>query len=145
MDWNSIFAISAAGMQVEQTRFNVSAVNLANANTVMRRDGAGFRPMTVVTGIGSPATPFSSHLHNAAAIQVPVVKGIVEQNLAPRRVHEPGNPEADEKGFVQLPGVNLTTEMLNIVTALRAYESNVVAMNAAKSMAQKALDIGSGS
>ena len=142
MDWNSIFAISAAGMQVEQARFNVSAVNLANANTVMGKDGSGFRPKSIVTALSGV---FSKHMSDAESVQAPMVTGIIEQNVNPKLVYEPGNPAADEKGFVRLPGVNTTTEMLNIVTAIRAYESNVVAMNAAKSMAQKALEIGNGS
>jgi len=146
MDWHGSFAISAAGMQVEQTRFNIAALNLANANAVMKQDGSGFRPLTAVTGTGQYNTSFSSYLTSEQIIasQLPRVQAIVEQNAAPHRVYDPGNPEADDKGFVQMPGVNSTSEMLNIMTALRAYEGNVVAMNAAKSMALKALDIGSG-
>jgi flagellar basal-body rod protein FlgC len=147
MDWNSIFAVSAAGMQVEQARFNVAALNLANANAVMGRDGSGFRPLTAVTGATSYAAPFGAHMQNAQSVTLsaPRLQAIVEQEVAPRKVYDPGHPEADDKGFIQTPGVNPTLEMLNIITALRAYESNVVAMNAAKSMAQKALEIGSGS
>jgi flagellar basal-body rod protein FlgC len=147
MDWQSIFAVSAAGMRVEQTRFNVAAVNLANANAVMARDGSGFRPLSAITALTSQAAPFGSHLRReeALALHTPQIQSIIEQNVSPRRVYDPGHPEADDKGFVQMPGVNPTLEMLNIITALRSYESNVVAMNAAKSMAQKALEIGSGS
>jgi flagellar basal-body rod protein FlgC len=59
-------------------------------------------------------------------------------------VYEPGNPDADDKGFVSLPGINQVTEMVNMAGALRAYEANVVAMNAAKTMALKALELGGG-
>jgi len=145
MDWLTSFAISGAGMKVEQTRFNVAALNLANANAVIGRDGAGFRPLSVITGTTNYSAPFKSYMQNEQmlASYAPRIQGIVEQNVSPRQISMPGHPEADDKGFVQVPGVNSTLEMLNIITALRAYEGNVVAMNAAKSMAQKALDIGS--
>jgi flagellar basal-body rod protein FlgC len=61
----------------------------------------------------------------------------------PRQVYEPGHPYADAKGFVNYPAVDQVAEMLNVNTALRAYEANVAAMSAARTMAARALDIGS--
>ena len=145
MDWNSSFAISAAGMRVEQTRFDIAALNLANANSIASRGGEVFRPLSAVLGSSKRFALQIQNEQNLVAIPTPFVQAVVEQNVTPRRVLDPGNPNADDKGFVIMPGVNSTFEMLNIVTSLRAYESNVVAMLAAKSMAQKALEIGSGS
>jgi flagellar basal-body rod protein FlgC len=67
---------------------------------------------------------------------------VVETGAAPRIVHDPANPHADARGDVHYPGVDHTAEMLNIMTALRAYEANVAALGAAKSMAAHALEIG---
>lgn len=144
MDWHNSFAISAAGMRVEQTRFDLAALNLANANSIAGRDGSVFRPLSAVM---ASSRNFSAHMQYEGNFPMPTpfVQAIVEQNVTPRKIFEPGNPAADEKGFISMPGVNSTAEMLNIVTALRGYEANVVAMQAAKSMALKALEIGSGS
>ena len=147
MDYRTAFAISAAGMQVEQTRFNVSTLNLANANSTTGSNGRVYRPQRVITSAGSGSIGDFSKTYMAwsaasADLVGPHVEGVVEQNLAPRRVLDPGHPAADEKGFVELPGVNPATEMVTLMSSLRAYEANVVAMNAAKSMALKALEIG---
>jgi len=62
--------------------------------------------------------------------------------VAPRMVYEPGHPHADTKGYVAYPGVDQSTQMVNMASALRAYEANVVAMNAARVMAARTLEIG---
>ncbi|OOG44444.1 flagellar basal body rod protein FlgC [Polaromonas sp. A23] len=147
MDYRTAFAISAAGMQVEQTRFNISALNLANANSTMGADGRVYRAQRVITSAGSGNIGGFNQVYTAwknanAGLAGPHVEDVVEQNLAPRRVLDPGHPAADEKGFVELPGVNPATEMVTLMNSLRAYEANVVAMNAAKSMTLKALEIG---
>ena len=67
--------------------------------------------------------------------------GIVDDASPLRAVHDPGHPQADANGYVMLPNVNPVTEMVDMMTATRAYEANVTAMNAAKNMALKALDI----
>jgi flagellar basal-body rod protein FlgC len=147
MDYRTAFAISAAGMQVEQTRFNVSALNLANANSTMGADGRVYRPQRVITAAGPSNIASFNQVYTAwtqanVAIDGPRVESVVEQNLAPRRVLDPGHPAADEKGYVELPAVNTAAEMVTLMSSMRAYEANVVAMNAAKSMALKALEIG---
>ena len=70
------------------------------------------------------------------------VLSIARLETAPRLVFDPGHPDANDKGYVSYPGVNQVNEMTNLVVALRAYEANVTAFNAAKVMALKALDIG---
>lgn len=142
MDTFGVFDISAAGMNLERLRLDTSAMNLANAHTTAGPDGVRYRPLKVIAEPGalsfenifggltrSAATP----LHN---IEVRALETAV------RRVHEPGHPDADEQGFVTYPDVNPVSEMVNLVSITRAYEANVRVMNAAKSMALKALDIG---
>ena len=70
------------------------------------------------------------------------VSAIVEDPSPFREVYDPGHPDADENGIVQMPNVDVITEMVNMISATRAYEANVTAMNASKSMASKALEIG---
>ncbi|MGZ3182504.1 MAG: flagellar basal body rod protein FlgC [Telluria sp.] len=144
MDYRNAFAISATGMTVEKTRLDVTAVNLANVHSARGADGSVFRPLAVTVGESkaSFAAGFEqlggARLHGAQVVRVEAA------DVAPRKVYEPGNPDADAKGYVTLPGVNQVTEMVNLASALRAYEANVVAMNAAKSMALKALELGGG-
>jgi flagellar basal-body rod protein FlgC len=144
MDYRSAFAISAAGMGVEKLRLDVTALNIANMNSPKGPDGELFKPLRVVSKLA--AADFSSQFSALSApLSAMVPSGHVEaMNVAPRFVQDPGNPAADEQGRVQLPGVNHLNEMVNMMSALRAYEANVVALNAAKTMAQRALDIGGG-
>jgi flagellar basal-body rod protein FlgC len=145
MDISSIFDISAAGMNLERMRLEVSAVNLANANTTRGVDGQPFTPLQVV--VHSGATSFDAMFESLrgpdAAGALPV--GEVEaSDVPPRQVYDPGHPDADASGFVSYPGVNPVSEMVQLISVTRAYEANVRAFNAARSMATKALEIGSG-
>ena len=157
MDYQQAFAISAAGMSLESARVNVSAMNLANANTVHGADGAGYRPMRVVArmaaqaggaaGFGAFGDIVQSGLRASSefaaqwAHTLPVA--VTEpMPVEPRQVYEPGHPAADAKGFVRYAGVDTATEMVTLMSAMRSYESNVAAMNTARSMALKALEIG---
>lgn len=145
MDISSIFDISAAGMNLERMRLEVSAVNLANANTTRGVDGQPFTPLQVV--VHSGATSFDAMFESLrgpdASGALPV--GEVEaSDVPPRQVYDPGHPDADASGFVSYPGVNPVSEMVQLISVTRAYEANVRAFNAARSMATKALEIGSG-
>ncbi len=147
MDYSQAFAISAAGMTLERTRVEVAAMNLANASTIQGADGAGFQPMRVLARADRvPGSPFPARVEDGMeddATSLALPRASVEPALvAPRRVYEPGNPFADGGGFVTYPGVDTATEMINLMTAVRAYEANVAAMNAARTMVLKALDIG---
>jgi flagellar basal-body rod protein FlgC len=137
MDYQRSFALSAAGMAVERTRVEVAAANLANAHTVQAPGQGAYQPVRVVAG--SPA--FSSLVEVGAGLPLPTAT--VESTLAPARmVHEPGHPLADARGFVAYPGLDLATEMMTLMSAARAYEANVAALNTARSLALKTLDIG---
>ena len=140
MDYSSTFAISAAGMNVERLRVDVAAMNLANANAAMTPNGVNYQPMQVVataTKVGSFGALVNGSLVGPQAVIEPGTQ-------APRQVLEPGNPAADAHGFVRYPGVDTTVEMMTLMSATRAYEANVSALNAARSMAMKALEIGGG-
>jgi flagellar basal-body rod protein FlgC len=157
MDYNQAFAISAAGMSLESTRVNVAAMNLANANTVQGVGGVNYRPLRVVARAGG-VSPLDGQTDFAAfgdmvrsGLQItqttaqwtalPLVSTEPMQT-EPRMVYEPGHPAADAKGFVTYAGVDTATEMITLMSAMRSYEANVAAMNTARNMALKALDIG---
>ncbi|PRC93908.1 flagellar basal body rod protein FlgC [Solimicrobium silvestre] len=142
MDYRNAFAISASGMSVEKLRLDVTAANLANIHSGKRVDGTLFQPMQVIST--EAGENFSTQFEQLAGAQLhgAQVVGVTTTPTAPHMVYQPGNPDADDKGFVTEPGVNQVTEMVNMASALRAYEANVVAMNAAKTMALKALELG---
>lgn len=143
MNYMAAFEISASGMTVERARLDSTAVNLANVNSTRGADGAAFRPLRVVSG--PRAERFSATMDAfSAARSVPGVEvsEIRQLDLPARMVFEPSHPDADQKGFVAYPGINPVAEMVTLIATMRAYEANVVAMNAAKTMAMKALDIG---
>lgn len=148
MDYTHVFEISASGMQAQKTRLEVAAHNLANINTVMQADGTPYQPMRVVTRAGArvDAERFAQSMGQAGPVGQQGVKVAVVPDLGvtPRVVNEPGHPHADANGMVRYPGVNHLDQMMTINEALRAYEANVAAMQAAKTMAARALDIGGG-
>ncbi|MBC7604826.1 MAG: flagellar basal body rod protein FlgC [Ramlibacter sp.] len=142
MDYHPTFAISAAGMSLERTRVEVAALNLANAHTTQAAGQAAFTPMRVVAQASTGET-FAALMDSDAAVatQLPTFR-IEPAQVSPRKVQEPGHPLADAQGFVTYPGVDTATEMVTMMSATRAYEANVAAMNMARTMALKALDIG---
>jgi flagellar basal-body rod protein FlgC len=126
--------ISASGMTAERMRMDVIAENLANANTTRGVDGQPYRRKEVVLEQGGGSS-FEQALDGVK------VAGVVADPSAPRRVYDPGHPDADQQGFVSLPNVTPVTEMVDMITASRGYEADVQAMNQAKQMFLKALEI----
>jgi flagellar basal-body rod protein FlgC len=131
------FAISAAAMDIERTRVDVASANLAHAQTALAPNESAPWPMRVVVRPSAPA--FSNALANASSAPSAAVESA---SAAPRRTLDPGHPLADDKGFVRYPAVDTAQEMMTLMSAVRAYESNVAAINASRAMAMKALDIG---
>lgn len=143
MDYLAAFEISASGMAVEKARLDTVALNLANVNTTRGENGKVYKPLRVIS-----AAKFNDAFDNYLSLSGPgraagaQVVEIRELSVTPRLVYEPGHPDADEKGYVAYPNINPASEMVTLVETVRAYEANVRAMNAAKSMALRALEIG---
>lgn len=141
MDYSSAFHISASGLAVEKMRLDVTAANIANMHSATNSADAVYRPLKVVAQ-PEPlnfSVQFGRLVTTSGGVRVVAVE---PQAVAARMVYEPGHPYADAKGFVAYPGVNHTAEMVNLNTALRAYEANLAALGAAKTMASRALEIG---
>jgi flagellar basal-body rod protein FlgC len=128
--------ISASGMAAERLRMQVIAENLANANSTRGADGQPYRRKSVSLQEASGAGPsFGEVLGGVEAT------GIVQDPRPGRRVYDPANPDADAQGYVTLPNVDTVTEMVDLITAQRGYDANVQALNAAKQMFTRALDL----
>lgn len=139
--------ISASGLTAEKLRMDVISRNIANVNTTRTADGNPYRRQVVVFQEGDRQMSFSDYLSDASRSLIcsgVKVTGITEDKTPFKSVYDPGHPDADEKGYVKMPNVDIMTEMVNMISASRAYEANVTAINSAKSMALKALEIGRG-
>ncbi|SEO81769.1 flagellar basal body rod protein FlgC [Propionispora vibrioides] len=136
---------AASGLTAERLRMDVISNNIANANTTRTAKGGPYRRQLVVFEPRSEQASFSQLLSkemgDGAGDGVKVV-GITEDDSPTRMVYDPHHPDANQSGYVEMPNVNIVTEMVDMITATRAYEANVTAVNSAKSMALKALEIG---
>ncbi len=132
---------SATALTAERVRMEVIATNLANANTTRGPEGPYRRRVVLFAPL---VDRFLASLGPAPASEARgvVVAGIVEDLKPPRRVYDPGHPDADAEGFVTLPNVNPVVEMVDLIASARAYEANVVALNTTKQAILKALEIG---
>lgn len=137
--------ISASGLTAERLRMDVTAENLANAQTTRGPDGGAYRRKTVVLQQAGGGGGFAGAL--AGAVQRDGAPGGVEvAAIAPdttplRRVHDPGHPDADGDGYVELPNVDAVTEMVDLISASRAYEANVTALQTAKTIFSSTLEL----
>jgi flagellar basal-body rod protein FlgC len=137
--------VAGSGLAAERLRMDVTAGNLANAQTTQGADGQPYRRRQVVLQEASaqPGESFGSILASKSASPVNGVQvaGIVEDPAPPRRVYDPGHPDADAQGYVSLPNVNPVTEMVDLIGASRSYEANVTAMQTAKQLFSKTLEL----
>jgi len=126
---------------------DIIAENIANANTTRTGDGGPFQRRTVVMRPAAPAA-FSTQLQSAMTLNPMPLSGgvrisrVATDNTAGPRVHDPGHPDADDDGYVQMPNVNIVMEMVNMISASRSYEANVTAMDVTRGMISRTLEIG---
>ena len=142
MDFLSSMRVSASGLNAQQTRMNTIASNLANAETTSPQ--GPYKRKDPVFQSNTDKKSFGEILENEMDehVQGVLVTGIHEDNRPPRLVYNPAHVHARSDGYVEYPNVNPVEEYANMINASRSYEANITAMNAAKSMALKALDIG---
>jgi flagellar basal-body rod protein FlgC len=145
MDFFSAMEIVASGLTAERTRMNVTASNLANAQTTRTaEDGGPYRRRDPIFTAMPLVRSFPQYLRDklAARARTVEVSGIEADSTPPRLVYDPGHPDADPRGYVQFPNVNPVEEMVNMITASRAYEAGVTALTTIQTMAGRALGIG---
>lgn len=142
---------SASGLTAQRLRMDIISDNLANVNTTRAKklpDGTYLpyrRKMAIFEARQNPnfASILGDQISNQVGQGVRVAK-ITEDQEPFKMVYNPDHPDANAQGYVAMPNVNVVTEMVDMISATRAYEANVTAMNSSKSMALKALEIGRG-
>lgn len=144
MDFLTAIRISTSGLNAQRTRMNVVASNLANMNTTRTPEGGPYRKKEVIVSAIGAKNKFGQELTNSlnGKLKEAKVSAIVEDRSAPKMVYEPSHPDANEQGYVAYPNVNLMQEMVNLLSASRSYEANITVINASKSLAIKALELG---
>lgn len=133
---------AASGMTAERLRLDVISNNIANVNTTRTAEGGPYRRQFVTFEPRGGEGLFSNSLKRQLQLNGVRVTGISKDEAPPRMVYEPGHPDADADGYVKMPNINIVTEMVDMITASRAYEANVTSVNVAKNMMLKALEIG---
>jgi flagellar basal-body rod protein FlgC len=138
--------ISASGLTAQRLRMDVTAENLANAQTTKGADGQPYRRKEVVLretaqgGFGAQLTAAMGTNANASPGGVDVAEIATDQTPG-KMVYDPSHPDANAQGYVQMPNVDTVTEMVDLIDSSRAYEANVTAMQASKQMFSKTLEL----
>lgn len=134
----SALEISASGLSAERVRMNTVASNLANARTTRTEAGGPYKRLDPVF----EAIPLDNGAVARGGASLVHVRRVVEDQRPGMMVYEPGHPDANPAGYVEYPNVNAVEEMVNMITASRAYEAGVTSIETVKSMARSAIDLG---
>lgn len=143
MDFFSAMNVSASALSAERTRMNLISSNLANANATRTPEGGPYKRKDAVFAATPVESRFARALDGAAGKEIRQVEiqRLVEDQNPPRMQYDPSHPDANPQGYVAMPNVNVIEEMADMISASRTYEANVTAVQAAKSMALKTLEI----
>src|SRR5581483_3504006 len=128
------FDIASSALTAQSERLNVTASNIANADSAAGPDGKAYRARQVVF----QAVP-AAESNGTAKVKV---AGVIEDTTPSRQVYDPKHPLADTQGYVTMPNVSVVDEMVNMLSASRSYQSNVEIMNTAKNLLLKTLTLG---
>lgn len=131
----NVFKVSASALEAQRRRMNVITSNMANVNTTRTEQGGPYRRKDVVFSTLNIEK-------NPVELQGVRIEDIVEDKTPFKKIYDPGHPDADKEGYVEMPNVNILEEMVNMMAAVRAYEASVSAFNTSKSMFLKSLEIG---
>jgi flagellar basal-body rod protein FlgC len=144
MDFETAMKISASGLSAQRTWMNVISSNLANANTTKTQSGKPYERRTTIVETAASVEDFDQILDEMSQgeLQAVRVAEIVPDGRNFKEVYDPGHPDANQNGIVTMPNVSTVEEMANMVVASRSYEANLAALNNAKQMALRAIDIG---
>ena len=144
MDMLAAIDAAYSGLQAQRTRMNVIASNLANAHVTRTPEGGPYKPKQVILASTSMDATFENllrpYLENG--IREVQVIDIIEAPDAVRLEYDPSHPDANTQGYVAYPNINVLQEMVDLMAASRIYEANITAINTAKDMAQRTLQIG---
>ncbi|MCL2840821.1 MAG: flagellar basal body rod protein FlgC [Defluviitaleaceae bacterium] len=153
MSFFNTMNIAATGLTAQRLRMDIIAENIANVNTTRTADGGPYRRKTVIFEEIRDNDPFSmvfgSIFGGRDNIPAPQGMGVrvhsIREDSSPGLLSfDPTHPDADEYGYVRLPNVNIVEEMVNMISASRSYEANITAMQNARTLTQRTLEIGQG-
>ncbi len=134
--------IAASGLTAERLRMDVTAENLANAQTTRTASGQPYqRQEVVLQQVGGFGATLQGAIGDTPVAGGVEVTGIVNDPTPDKLVYDPGHPDANAQGYVRMPNVNPVTEMVDLISESRSYEANVTAMQTAKTMYTKTLDL----
>ena len=146
MDLDRVFAVVGSALDAQRQRLNIIAGNLANAESTRSPNGGPYIRRDVVFQAVSPDKSFhavfNSAFGNRSGPLAVRVTDIIQDQRPLRVVYDPDHPDADEKGYLHLPNVNPIEEMVNLISATRAYEANIAVMETGKTMTLRALEMG---
>ena len=136
--------ISASGLSANRKRMEAISSNIANAQTTRTAEGGPYRKKEVVFGSEPARETFGEILEGTIDENMQSVHAteVISSNKPPILKYEPNHPDANEQGYVAYPNINVMEEMAEMISASRSYEANISALNTAKGMASKALEIG---
>ncbi|MBW5800248.1 flagellar basal body rod protein FlgC [Halomonas elongata] len=135
MSMFSVFEISGSAMSAQSQRMNVTASNLANADSVAGPDGEAYRAKQVL---------FETRAQSRSGVGGVGVREVIEDPSPMRRQYRPEHPLADDQGYVDMPNVDPAAEMVNMISASRSYQANVEVMDTNKQLLLKTLSMGEG-
>jgi len=147
MGFGNLFSatgISSSGLSAERMRMEVAANNIANAHSTRSSDGGTFRRQQVVfsTAMEQLASGASAgNVHRSPVLGGVNVVGVVPDDSPLPKILNPGHPDADADGYVEMPNVSLPTEMIDLMTANRAYEANLKSLQVFRQMAEQSLGL----
>ena len=162
-DLFSSLKISGSGLSVNRRKMNATAENIANAQTTKTNAGGPYRKKTVVVSGQSQQVDFNTELKRHSVrlnqtdrqhfqtnrqygrhdldIVLPQSREMIDPRADVKMVYDPAHPDANEDGWVEMPDINIIIEMVNMMTAARAYEANTTTLEATKNIYQAAMDI----
>lgn len=144
MDLSTSMQISSSGLTVQRKRLDAIASNLANIETTRTKEGGPYRRKDVVVTALPLEDDFGNALQTALGdnLKAAQVTQVIEDQNEPQLLYNPEHPDANERGYVAMPNINMMTEMVEMMTASRSFEANITALNASKSMALRAIELG---
>ena len=144
MDFLTSLKISSSGLAANRKRMGAISSNIANAQTTRTAEGGPYRKKEVVFGSEPARESFGEILEGELDEKAQSVHAteVISSNKPPILKYEPNHPDANKDGYVAYPDINVMEEMADMMSASRAYEANISAMNTTKSMAMKALELG---
>lgn len=136
--------VTASGLTAQRLRMDLISQNMANVNTTRTENGGPYRRKVLLVSEAKPSFKdvFNNVMGENQQMAGVKVTDIVDDQRSFVKVYNPGHPDANSEGYVNMPNVNVIEEMTNMISASRSYEANVTVMNGTKGMAMKALEIG---